>query len=78
MPCRENTPIACPERKAAVKAGEFGYLDGLGWVWWKASDVTRPWDRCPWCWGKLPQLGPIVDQLRKHDWSPPWDGEDRG
>lgn len=52
---------------------DFGYLYPLGWVWWRAADVTRPWVRCPWCFGLLPQPGPIVDVLQRSDWNAPWD-----
>lgn len=58
-PCRADTPIPCATRKAAMEREEFRYLEGLGWVWWRAIDVVRPWTRCPWCWGELPMPGPV-------------------
>jgi hypothetical protein len=57
--CRANSPIPCATRKAAMEREDFRYLDGLGWVWWRALDVVKPWTRCPWCWGELPMPGPV-------------------
>jgi hypothetical protein len=58
--CRDWSPIPCDERKAARDCGDMSYVWGLGWVWWKSKDVTRPWVKCPWCDGDLPTMTGIV------------------
>jgi len=72
--CRANSPIPCATRKAAMEREDFRYLDGLGWVWWRALDVVKPWTRCPWCWGELPMPGP-VSSPKPVESSPYLDGE---
>lgn len=57
--CRPDTPLACPSRKAAMEREDFQYLDGLGWLWWRAHNPIKPWPRCPWCAGTLPMPGPV-------------------
>jgi hypothetical protein len=58
--CRPDTPLACASRKAAMESEDFRYLDGLGWVWWRAINPVRPWVRCPWCDGALPMPGAVL------------------
>jgi hypothetical protein len=62
---------------------QFARISGIGWVWLRAKDVTRPWERCPYCWGKLPQIEGVVDRASKYGWDPtkkgePWSSEDGG
>jgi hypothetical protein len=58
--CVDWSPVPCAYRKAARDRGDFGYLWGVGWVWWRAKDVMTPWDRCPWCDGWLPTMEALV------------------
>jgi hypothetical protein len=43
--------------------GQFFYLWGIGWLWLRSKDVATPWERCPWCWGKLPTMEQAVLRL---------------
>jgi len=61
--CGSSHPIPCPERKAEMLRGQFFYLWGIGWLWLRSKDVATPWERCPWCWGKLPTMEQAVLRL---------------
>lgn len=54
--CHADNPVACPERRAEMRRGQFFYLWGIGWLWLLSKDVGLPWARCPWCDGKLPVM----------------------
>jgi hypothetical protein len=45
---------------------DFQFIDGIGWIWWRAQNPTRPWPSCPWCGGTLPVPGPVAPK------EPPW------
>jgi hypothetical protein len=51
-----------------MEAGQMFYLWGVGWLWLRARDVTRPWVRCPWCWGELPTMVGAVERLQREGW----------
>jgi len=66
--CRTWSPIPCPGRKMARDLGEFSYVWGLGWVWWRSRDVVTPWTECPWCGHELPTMeGLVLRALRRDD-----------
>jgi hypothetical protein len=58
--CVDWSPVPCAYRRAARDRGDFGYLWGVGWVWWRAKDVMTPWEKCPWCDGWLPTMEALV------------------
>lgn len=58
--CRSWSPIPCPGRSYARRLGEFSYLWGVGWVWWRSRDVLTPWAHCPWCGHDLPTMETLV------------------
>ena len=67
--CGSQHPIPCVDRKAAMRAGQFFYLWGIGWLWLQCRDVTIPWERCPWCNGVLPTMEDAIERiLRNDDW----------
>jgi hypothetical protein len=47
--------------------GEFSYLWGLGWVWWRSRDVVSPWTECPWCGHELPTMEALVLRALRRD-----------
>lgn len=52
-----------------MRAGQFFYLWGIGWLWLQCRDVTIPWERCPWCNGVLPTMEDAIERiLRNDDW----------
>ena len=71
--CRQDNPIPCEERYA--DRDQFAFLPRFGWVWLRSHDVTRRWERCPYCWGKLPQMEGIVERASQFGWNPRMRGE---
>lgn len=51
-----------------MDAGEFGYIWGLGWVWWRAKHVTNSWHTCPFCGRGLPQMERLVQDGVSGGW----------
>lgn len=68
MSCRPDSPLRCAGRAAAMQREEFRYVDGWGWVWWRAQNPTRPWTRCPWCDGTLPTMVGRVGGWHRDGW----------
>jgi len=58
--CRDWSPIPCEHRKAARDRGDFSYVWGLGWIWWRSRNVLEPWSVCPWCGNDLPRMETLV------------------
>ncbi len=74
--CKADSPIPCAERKAEMGAGQMYFADPLGWLWLRAKDVTKPWDRCPFCWGKLPSMLGSVPRIIESPPEGPWGPSD--
>jgi hypothetical protein len=69
MACSADSPIACPDRRAEQLAGQMFYLWGVGWLWLRSRDVTRPWQSCPWCGEALPTMQGTVERLQRNGWA---------
>lgn len=73
MSCRADKPaVSCAHRRMAVLSGRFQWRSGHGWVW---KDAKRPdvcWERCPWCWGTLPDIDEATvrhfEELHNNGW----------
>lgn len=43
-----------------MREEQFFRAEGFGWYWLGSKDVTKKWERCPACNGKLPSMLGVV------------------